>query len=165
MLLLHCAALPRPISTIEQMIVNQNRPAIRAIAITIPTVGSSLRVTGTAALLMLRGAGDNSQLDAWEHYVVSSLRPSRRTCSSAIHSRKPLKSLSSICYAVQPDVVPFDVLNHVHNVEKRVFCCPQTFLTLDFQFRDDVSELKIDFAVEQIRGCDACRPAELIAKC
>ena len=36
--------------------------------------------TGTAALLMPRGAGDKSQLDAWE------------------------------CYAVQPDVVPFDVL-------------------------------------------------------
>ena len=51
---------------------------------------------GTAALLMPRGAGDKSQLDAWE------------------------------CYAVQPDVVPFDVLLN--------------------------------------SGCDACRPAELIAK-
>ena len=30
---------------------------------------------------------------------------------------------------------------HLHNVETR-FYCPQTFLYLDFQCRDDVSELK-----------------------
>ncbi len=33
------------------------------------------------------------------------------------------------------------VLKHLHNVEPR-FYCPQTFLSLDFQCRDDVSELK-----------------------
>ena len=32
-------------------------------------------------------------------------------------------------------------LKHLHNVETR-FYCPQTFLSLDFQCRDDVSELK-----------------------
>ena len=71
------------------MIVNQNSPAVRAIATTIPSVGS-LVATGTAA------AGDKSQLDAWE------------------------------CYAGQPHVLPVDV--HLGT------------------------------------GCDACRPAELIAK-
>ncbi len=33
------------------------------------------------------------------------------------------------------------VLKHLHNVETR-FYCPQMFLSLDFQCRDDVSELK-----------------------
>ena len=32
-------------------------------------------------------------------------------------------------------------LKHLHNVEMR-FHCPQAFLSLDFQCRDDVSELK-----------------------
>jgi len=32
-------------------------------------------------------------------------------------------------------------LKHLHNVETR-FYCPQTFLSLDSQCRDDVSELK-----------------------
>jgi len=32
-------------------------------------------------------------------------------------------------------------LNHLHNVETRVYC-PLTFLSLDFQCKDDVSELK-----------------------
>ena len=32
-------------------------------------------------------------------------------------------------------------LKHLHNVETR-FDCPQTFVYLDFQCRDDVSELK-----------------------
>ncbi len=35
-------------------------------------------------------------------------------------------------------------LKHLHNVETR-FYCPQTFLYLDFQCRDDVSELKQTF--------------------
>ena len=33
------------------------------------------------------------------------------------------------------------LLKHLHNVETR-FYCPQTFLYLDFQCRDDVSEIK-----------------------
>jgi len=32
-------------------------------------------------------------------------------------------------------------LNHLHNVETS-FYCPQTFLCLDFQYGDDISELK-----------------------
>ena len=32
-------------------------------------------------------------------------------------------------------------LKHLHNVETG-FCCPQAFLSVDFQCRDDVSELK-----------------------
>ncbi len=35
-------------------------------------------------------------------------------------------------------------IKHLHNVETR-FYCPQTFLHLDFQCRDDVSELKYMF--------------------
>ncbi len=35
----------------------------------------------------------------------------------------------------------YDNLKHLHNVETR-FYCPQAFLSLDFQCRDDVSELK-----------------------
>ena len=35
-------------------------------------------------------------------------------------------------------------LNHIYNVETR-FYCPQTFLCLDFQCRDDVSEVKQTF--------------------
>jgi len=73
-------------------------------------VGSLVMATGTAALLMPRAAGDKSQLNAWESY------------------------------AVQPDIVPFDFLNHLHNVETR-FPCPQTFLRSDLQCRDD-SELE-----------------------
>ena len=61
------------------MNVNQNRPAVRAIATTIPSVGSLVMATGTAALLTPRDAGDKSQLDAWE------------------------------CYAGQPHVMPVDV--------------------------------------------------------
>ena len=90
------AALRCSITSHKQRIINQNSPAIRAMAISVPSGCSLLMATGTAALLMPRGAGDKSQLDAWE------------------------------CYAVQPDVVPFDVLLN--------------------------------------SGCDACRPAELIAK-
>ena len=36
------------------------------------------------------------------------------------------------------------LLQHLHNWETR-FCCPQAFLCLDFQCRDDVSELKQTF--------------------
>ena len=35
----------------------------------------------------------------------------------------------------------FILLKHPQNIEARS-CCPQTFLSLDFQCRDDVSELK-----------------------
>ncbi len=35
----------------------------------------------------------------------------------------------------------YSILKHLPNVETR-FYCPQTFLSLDFQCRDDVSELK-----------------------
>ncbi len=33
------------------------------------------------------------------------------------------------------------VLGHLHNVESG-FLCPRAFLSLDFQYGDDVSELK-----------------------
>ncbi len=51
------------------------------------------------------------------------------------------------CYELDPSekmivVLPdLQELKHVHNVETR-FYCPQAFLSLDFQYRDDVSELK-----------------------
>jgi len=35
------------------------------------------------------------------------------------------------------------ILKHLHNVETH-FHCPQTFLSLDFQCRDDVSELEFE---------------------
>ncbi len=38
-------------------------------------------------------------------------------------------------------LVDHEALKHLPNVETR-FYCPQTFLYLDFQSRDDVSELK-----------------------
>ena len=40
------------------------------------------------------------------------------------------------------------VLKHLHNLEMRVYC-PQTFPYLDFQCRDDVSELKYMFRFEK----------------
>ena len=36
------------------------------------------------------------------------------------------------------------VLQHLRNVETRLYC-PQAFLSLDFQCRDDVSEVKQTF--------------------
>ena len=41
-----------------------------------------------------------------------------------------------------------DPSKHLHNVETRLDC-PQTFLSLDFQCRDDVSELKQTFQDEK----------------
>ena len=53
-------------------------------------------------------------------------------------------------------------LNHVHNVEKR-FYCPQTFLSLNLQCRDDVSELK--FGIEKSAAKDPDWPGSPATAC
>ena len=53
-----------------------------------------------------------------------------------------LTDVITICWAeymVQLYCIGYD-LKHLHNVESR-FQCPQTFLDLEFQCWDDVSEL------------------------
>ncbi len=57
-----------------------------------------------------------------------------------------------VCHCDQePPTPPFVLsmqLKHLHNVEKRLYC-PQTFLCLDFQCRDDVYELNRRFGAEK----------------
>ncbi len=59
-----------------------------------------------------------------EHHYTTSLH---NTAAAA---------LLSLCCSTYFEIY----LKHLHNAETR-FYCPQTFLSLDFQCRDDVSEL------------------------
>jgi len=67
------ATLPCPISTVGQTIANQNSLVTRAVANMVATVGSWVMATSSAAVVITRGAGDKSQLDAWGCYAVHSL--------------------------------------------------------------------------------------------
>ena len=75
--------------------------------------------------------------------MASSLRLQSHAVSPLPHCFHP----NSCCSAASPHLLlaTHDVAsghpNHLHNVSTR-FHCPQTFLSLDFQCRDDVSESK-----------------------
>ena len=51
---------------------------------------------------------------------------------------------TAYCFAQVPCIAHGGELKHLHNAERR-FDCPQTFLSSNFQCRDDVPELMKTF--------------------
>ena len=64
------------------------------------------------------------------HALSTCLQPQNLLLSTGVEQRQNSLSCS--------------FLSHLHNVETR-FYCPQAFLSLDFQYKDDVSEVKKTF--------------------
>jgi len=65
-------------------------------------------------------------------------------------------ALDQLMYSVRACL---DGLKHLHNVET-CFYCPQTFLSLDFQCRDAISELK-----QMFRGCQELDGLMMVMSC